>query len=241
MNFLGIFVCMTTLWMSAVTSVQYQSDSSETYQELNLEDGTTVKSKLVGGEWQNIRCKCHIQNAFNIIQGESFNRSKLAIKRNKYGREIATNLVDGSMIVYFNVDFGSKGAKAIVLKMAMNSSIKDMAPEVKLHIDNPNGELIAKFNTQSTGSSSNFVSHKVLLDTIVTGIHDLYFVINTHDDKKIEAMDLDWFVFTNDIDLSKCPNKPFTRPGDYCSDEVPCHCPGVICICSINRCVVVPS
>ncbi|GAB6033009.1 hypothetical protein CHUAL_012201 [Chamberlinius hualienensis] len=183
-------------------------DLDKEFRELLVKDGTKIQQKLINGKLQSIRCRCNLQNAYDKIEGESFNRSQLVTKGIKCRREVATNLTHGSMMVYFNVDFGSKSAKAIQLQMSTKlPPSQKLSPEVKVHIDFPNGKPLANFHTQTTGDDCKFINHVVPLEYPVSGVHNVYFTITTDARKNwIQAMDLDWFKFLTSMSLPMCTN-----------------------------------
>ncbi|GAB6033008.1 hypothetical protein CHUAL_012200 [Chamberlinius hualienensis] len=171
-----------------------------------LEDGTSIKSKLLYGKQETLRCRCNIQSAFKVIEGESFNKSKFAIVETACNKKMAGKLRNGAMVAYYNVDFGKEEkAKALEIHMSNGSPETEIVSEVRVYIDNPFGKPFVKFYTHPTGDWCKFFLFKSLVDEIVTGIHDVYFVITSDPSEKVGAMDMDWFVFTSNLDQPKCP------------------------------------
>lgn len=186
------------------------SNSSNTEPDIEslLLDGTTIKPKLINGEWASVHCRCNSRNAFKKIEGESYDRATLAVVEKSCGKTVAGNLGNRAMLAYNNIDFGSKkDAKALVLHMSNGSPKTDIPSQVLVYIDNPIGKPIAKFYTNSNGNWCDYFSLKVHLDVIPTGIRDLYLVFEADpSNKKVKVMNLDWLAFTSNLELSSCKN-----------------------------------
>lgn len=78
---------------------------------------------------------------------------------------------DGDYIKVCNVDFGDIGSKTF---MACVSSAQT-GGEIELHLDRPNGELIGTLAVPCTDSWENW-KEVVTNVSVVTGLHDLYFL-----------------------------------------------------------------
>ncbi|GAB6033006.1 hypothetical protein CHUAL_012198 [Chamberlinius hualienensis] len=197
-------------------------------------------------------CVCNMQSAYKVIQGESFNRSHLAIKKKTCGHMVASNLSHGAMMVYYNIDFGTKGAKAILLSMTTGTLRSLVSKEVKVVIDSPKGKVIAKFNTLSLQENCKFFELEITLTKLLTGVHDVYFVIKAHaNEPKYTAMELDWFIFTDGMGLKDCKSiMPLSQnedhrsdarksgPGGPCVKDSDCDCSPRDCHCYKKICTI---
>jgi arabinoxylan arabinofuranohydrolase len=78
----------------------------------------------------------------------------------------------GDWIKVSGVDFGSNGAKNLIMKFASESS-----GAVKVCLDNPNGESIAYGNIPASGGYQSPIDIDVPVKN-ATGVHDIYFVFS---------------------------------------------------------------
>ncbi len=104
--------------------------------------------------------------AYPVIQAESYN-SMSGIQLENSGTTVGY-FDAGDWLKYDNIDFGNAPG-SIIFNVAKNGS----GGSIELHLDNPNGRLIATFKPESTNSWTAFQDQMCNIDT-VTGIHSLY-------------------------------------------------------------------
>ena len=92
-------------------------------------------------------------------------------RRNMY----VTNLNGGKYIRLRGVDFGTKGAKKFILTAAAEGTCS-----ASLHIDAPDGAVIASLKVSSTGNIDRYKEFSAKVSG-ASGVHDLYIVIDKSD------------------------------------------------------------
>lgn len=106
-------------------------------------------------------------DAFFTIQAEAF--------CNQFGVVDETTNVgyieNGDWIKFDDIDFGN-GAQSF----NVNASSKTNGGNIELRIGSTTGELIGTCTINSTGNWNNYTSESCLINTAITGVHDLYLV-----------------------------------------------------------------
>lgn len=106
-------------------------------------------------------------SAFDTIQAESYSAVSRAVTT---GTSIG-DLRGGNWVRYDDIDFGTAGAKDIVIRIALPAAAAGNKIEVRL--DSPTGELIGTLITQATGGYGAFAGQATAVGS-VGGVHDVY-------------------------------------------------------------------
>lgn len=77
----------------------------------------------------------------------------------------------GSWVRFNRVDFGKAGS---VKKMLARYSSGQRIGKIQVHIDDRKGPVVAEFPVKYTGGWNNFVTQEAVVDSKVTGVHDIY-------------------------------------------------------------------
>ncbi|GAB6023788.1 hypothetical protein CHUAL_008539 [Chamberlinius hualienensis] len=135
----------------------------------------------------------------SIIPGENFDYSNGAWNETTCdgGYTVASYLVDGRILGYYGVDFGTAGFNRLQINYSNGEdSVNTFFVEVyQQHPDN--NILLGSFDVTSTG---NWCTFKLItissVTTKVKSTNDLYFVFHTSS-TSVGAMNLDYFILKN--------------------------------------------
>ncbi|GAB6033000.1 hypothetical protein CHUAL_012192 [Chamberlinius hualienensis] len=153
----------------------------------------------------SLRCNCLVHNATDIIKGSEFNTSNNAIKNSSCGLDVATNLIDGTTLGYFNVDFGHIPPKKLTLQFTSDQYELIAGSNVAVHVDSTTENLVAGFVIKPQTRYCTIVLAISDVQLNVTGVHSVFIVFEVDGiDPKKQTLDLDWFSFDNDFRNSKC-------------------------------------
>ncbi len=124
------------------------------------------------------------KDAYSYIDASAFDYSYKAtasaanITDPEYGNRILNGVERGSVAGYGQVDFGATSPKSAVLRIR-NSSCDNNVAEVQMYIDDPeNSKCIAAFRFYENGPEGGFEEITAVLNQEVTGVHDVYLVVN---------------------------------------------------------------
>ncbi len=160
-----------------------------------LGDNDTVNVQINAGSETQLLPQEISRNAYNRIEAESADDLANTAVYDYLG---FGSFDKYSWTMYQNVDFGSKGAKSVIMNIAVESGMEGRNIEVRL--DAPDGPLIATVTTHATGSDfpdreewwTEFDEHTAAVTGTATGVHDLYIV---HEKVWGKVGVVDWIVF----------------------------------------------
>ncbi|OBT53597.1 hypothetical protein VE04_07441 [Pseudogymnoascus sp. 24MN13] len=120
-------------------------------------------------------------SAYSIIQAESSNS-------NNGTRTQQTSDVGGG---YYNVDFGSTGARGLVARIASDAG-NPVGGSVLITLDSPTAAPIGKFSVSNTGGPQTWTNISTSV-TAPSGMHDVYLTFTSKNSG--DYVNINWFTF----------------------------------------------
>lgn len=125
---------------------------------------------------------------YTRVEGETFAAQKgIETEPCKAGGMNVTDTQDGDWIKIAGVDFGTKGASKVAVRVA--SAAKDT--NIEMRLDSLDGQLIATVDVPTTGGGQEW-KNAVVNVTGATGVHDLYVKFVGEGE---QLVNLDWWQF----------------------------------------------
>ncbi|WP_449600262.1 alpha-L-fucosidase [Paenibacillus sp. Marseille-Q9583] len=154
-------------WKNYV-KVEAKVDSSIT----GIHDLYVVFSEGAGLRWFQFQpsTEYETRNAFDWNMAASFNDAtgNIRVENSSEGIQNLAFTSNGDYTIYKNMDF-KDGARKLSIRAATTTPMK-----INVYIDDPSGRKIASVKVPNTGDWQQYKTIDVELDSIVTGIHDVY-------------------------------------------------------------------
>ncbi|GAB6033004.1 hypothetical protein CHUAL_012196 [Chamberlinius hualienensis] len=153
------------------------------------------------------RCDCQIHPKNKIIRAVDFDVSLYGIREHSEGLDFITNLTNGAILTYYNVDFGNN---ASLLKLRYSNGQKSLQPSrVIVATDYPHA-AIASFYVHNTGGKSKFIILNAYFHN-VSGIHAVYFRFKVDPNYPKDGA-MDFVSFSFDSGQPNCLNPLSLQP-----------------------------
>jgi hypothetical protein len=140
---------------------------------------------------------------FKFTAGPRDARARIEAESYDYAADVndqgtfLSNLDRADHVLYASVDFGKEGPKWFHAKCGVRTEYA--GGSILVRLDGINGQVIAELVVEDTGA---FTTHRVMKAPVadVKGVHDVYLTFTGN-----ACADLDWFVFSDEIELPADP------------------------------------